>query len=74
MGEEEEGEGLGRRDSEIKGATAARPGSAATGEREGSGNLKVKMQITQPGDGNPGGGGRRKGEEREAVSGAGMVQ
>lgn len=36
-------------------------GSGATGEREGSGNLKVKMQITQPGDGNPGGGGGRKG-------------
>lgn len=27
VGEEEEGEGLGRRDSEIKGATAARPGA-----------------------------------------------
>lgn len=53
MGEEEEGEGSGERGAEMKGATAARPGSAATGEREGSGNLKVKMQITQPGDGNP---------------------
>lgn len=73
MGEELEGEGLGRRGAEIKGTTAARPGSAATGEREGSGNLKVKMQITQPGDGNPGGGGRKKGEESEAVRGAGMV-
>lgn len=56
----------------MKGATAARPGSAATGEREGSGNLKVKMQITQPGDGNPGGGGGRKGEESGAVRGARM--
>lgn len=60
------------RGAEIKGATAARPGSAATGEREGSGNLKVKMQITQPGDGNPGGDGRRKGEESGAVRGASL--
>lgn len=42
-----------------KGSNVCRAGSSATGEREGSGNLKVKMQITQPGDGNPGGGGRR---------------
>lgn len=39
--------------------------SAETGEREGSGNLKVKMQITQPGDGNPGRGGGRKGRRVE---------
>ena len=35
--------------------------AAATGEWEGSGNLKVKMQIRQPGDGDPGRG--RKGAE-----------
>lgn len=67
------GRRLGEEGCGDKGSHAARPGSSATGEREGSGNLKVKMQITQPGDGNPGGGGRKKGEEREAVSGAGVV-
>lgn len=37
-----------------KGSHGSAAGSAATGEREGSGNLKVKMQIRQPGDGDPG--------------------
>lgn len=46
-----------------KGSHGSAAGSVATGKREGSGNLKVKMQITQPGDGDPGGGGGRKGVE-----------
>lgn len=46
-----------------KGSQGSTPGSVATGEREGSGNLKVKMQITQPGDGDPGGEGEKGGGE-----------
>lgn len=48
-----------------KGSNGCRAGSAATGEREGSGNLKVKMKITQPGDENPGVGRGRRREESE---------
>lgn len=47
------------KDKGSHGQRGSAAGSAATGEREGSGNLKVKMQIRQPGDGDPGRG--RKG-------------
>lgn len=60
-----EGAGVGR----DKGSHCCGDRSAATGEREGSGNLKVKMQITQPGDGARMGWGQGREEEGERQRG-----